>query len=101
MTVAELLARIDSAELTEWMAYSQIEPFGEERADLRAGIVASTTANVWSGKGKSFKPSDFMPKFDAKPARGIEARKRAAQGMKTMAMFVTKMLGGEIKKAGT
>ena len=46
------------------MAYNAIEPFGEERADLRAGIVAATTANVWRGKkDKAFKPTDFMPYY--------------------------------------
>ena len=60
-----MLERIDSRELTEWMAYAQVEPFGEERADLRAGIVASTIANVWRSSGqKVLKPSDFMPKFE-------------------------------------
>ena len=46
MTVAELLSRTTSRELSEWMVYYELEPFGEERADLRAGIVASTVANV-------------------------------------------------------
>ena len=42
-----------------------MEPQGEERADLRAGIVASTVANTNRGKGKkAFEPVDFMPKFD-------------------------------------
>jgi len=62
--VAELLARISSRELAEWMAYFEIDPFGEERADLRAGIVASTVANSQRGRrGTAFKPKDFMPKF--------------------------------------
>ena len=30
MTVTELLAKVDSRELTEWLAYAQIEPFGDE-----------------------------------------------------------------------
>ncbi|MFA5162089.1 MAG: DUF4035 domain-containing protein [Elusimicrobiales bacterium] len=64
MTVGELLGRISSRELTEWQAYYGIEPFGEERADLRAGIIAATGANVFRGKGiKPYKPQDFMPKF--------------------------------------
>lgn len=47
------------------MAYFTIDPFGEERADLRAGIVASTVANANRAKrGKSFRPKDFMPNFD-------------------------------------
>lgn len=61
-TVRELLARCTGAELTEWLAYYSLEPFGEERADLRAGIVASTIARA--NGSKSAKPSDFMPKFE-------------------------------------
>lgn len=51
-------------EYSEWIAYANLEPFGEERADLRAGIVASTVANCAMGrKGPSLKPKDFMPEF--------------------------------------
>mgnify|MGYP003139586721 CR=1 FL=1 len=65
MTVRELLARIDSRELSEWMAYYELNPFGSVRDDLQAGIVASTIANVNRGKNdKSFTPSDFMPYID-------------------------------------
>ena len=48
--------------MTEWQIYEAIEPFGEQRADLRAGIIASTIANVNRGKGqKAFTATDFMP----------------------------------------
>ena len=61
-TVRELLARIDSRELSEWMCFYNLDPFGEVRGDLQAGIVASTIANANSGKGsKTFQPADFMP----------------------------------------
>ena len=64
MTVGELLSRISSRELSEWRAYCGLEPFGEDRADLRAGIVASTVANVFRKSGtKPYKAQDFMPKF--------------------------------------
>jgi hypothetical protein len=57
-----MLAQITSKQLTEWMAFYQIEPFGEERDDLRSGIVASVIANVNRGKNrKPFKPEEFMP----------------------------------------
>ena len=50
------------------MDYYAMEPWGEQRADLRAGIVASTMANLWRSKGEPSKPSDFMPEFgDVKP----------------------------------
>lgn len=61
MTVRELLARIDSLELAEWMAFYGLSPFGDERQDLQAGIVACTIANANSSKGKAFQPIDFMP----------------------------------------
>ena len=65
MTVSELLHRISSRELTEWQAYYGVEPFGEDRADLRAGIVASTVANVFRKSGtQPYKAQDFMPKFE-------------------------------------
>jgi hypothetical protein len=61
-----MLARIPSRLLTEWLAYAQLEPFGEERADLRAGIVAAAVVNVQRGRGApAAKPSEFMPQFDA------------------------------------
>ena len=64
----ELLERCDSREIAEWMAYDSVEPFGEDRADLRAGIIASTIANVnRESKRKAFVPRDFMPDFDSKP----------------------------------
>lgn len=66
MTVGELLAGITSAELTEWMAFAELEPFGEERDDLRAAIVASTVAEVNRNPKKRkqpFTPQDFLPKF--------------------------------------
>ena len=65
MTVAELGERMSSRELSEWMAYSTLEPFGEERADLRSGIVAATIANVHRDPAKSgpIAPSVFMPQF--------------------------------------
>lgn len=66
MTVSQLLATTTSAELVEWMAYYQMEPFGPERGDLQAGIVAATVANVNRDTKKQKKPysaQDFMPKF--------------------------------------
>jgi hypothetical protein len=60
--VRELLARIDSRELAEWMVYYGLDPFGDVRGDLQAGIVASTIANANKGKnGRAFTPADFMP----------------------------------------
>lgn len=58
--------RLTSRELGEWIAYYRLEPWGEERADLRAGIVASTIANVHRNPKKQRQPYEavqFMPDF--------------------------------------
>jgi len=61
MTKKELLSRMDSYEIQEWIEKNKIEPL-EYRADLRAGTICAVIANVFRGKGqKSYKPTDFMP----------------------------------------
>lgn len=66
MPVAELLARITSGELTEWMAYERVTgTLGPERNDFLHAITATTIANANRGKGKApVKVSAFMPKWD-------------------------------------
>ena len=80
-----MLAEMSSAQFAEWMAYSRLEPWGEQRADLRAGIVASTMANVNRGKSrKPYKPHEFMPDFEPvseeEQVARMRARARAALG---------------------
>lgn len=67
------------------MAYYKLEPFGEERADLRMGILASVMANAWRGKGqKPFKPRDFMPTFDThKKPQSIAEQKAILKNLVT------------------
>lgn len=73
---------ISSRELTEWAAFLQLEPHGEERADLRAGIIASTIANANKKKGTSpFKPEDFMPKFEPQEEQTVEQQMAIAKEM--------------------
>ena len=64
-----LLTEMSSLQLAEWLAFFQLEPWGEERADLRAGIIASTIANVNRSpkRKKAYEPKEFMPQFDAEP----------------------------------
>lgn len=70
-----MLAEMSSAQFAEWMAYSALEPWGEERDDLRMAITASTIANGNRGKNqKPFKPQDFMPNFE--PETEEQARDR-------------------------
>jgi len=55
---------VSSHELTEWMAFDTLEPFGSVADNLGHAITASTIANVNRGKNqKAYKVEDFMPKF--------------------------------------
>lgn len=68
MTVGELLQRMSSRELTEWMAFFSLEPWGTEVEDWRAGLIASTIANSYRDpkrRRKPYEPSDFMPRYEA------------------------------------
>lgn len=70
MSVARAQQEIDAPEFAEWLAYYSIEPFGEERGDLRAGIVAAQIANAFRGKNqRPFKAIEFMPLVNRQPKR--------------------------------
>lgn len=56
-----MLDRMSSREFTEWLAYYELEPFGEQRADLRAALIASVIANAHRDpKKKPYKAADFL-----------------------------------------
>ncbi len=64
MTVRRLLSECDSAELTEWQAMYALDPWGEERADMRMGNICATLANINRTKGQAVSgPADWMPDF--------------------------------------
>lgn len=61
MSVARAEREISSREFAEWFALDKlVEPFGDERADLRAGIIASTVANSVGNKTTA---ADFVLEF--------------------------------------
>lgn len=80
MPVRTLLQSMTSAEFAEWMAYDSIDPIGDDRGDLQAGVIASTVASVHRKEGsKPFVPRDFMPLADAWKAPEKVARERSAE----------------------
>lgn len=81
MTVQELLERVSSQELTEWMAFFQLEPWGTEIDDWRAGLIAATIANIMRDrKSRPLNPMDFMPRWDA-PAQAEQSWEEQEQIM--------------------
>lgn len=92
MTVAELGQRMSSAELTEWMAFFGLEPWGTEVEDWRAAMVASVIANVNRDpkKRKSYEPKDFMPRYEAPQVQ--------EQSWEEQARLLALAFGGDIEK---
>ena len=95
-TVRELQLRMTAREFVEWGVYYQLDPWGGERGDLQAAIVASTVANCNRTKGRAYKLTDFMLKF------GRRAKEMTVDSMhaifKVWAKAVNKKAGGpEIK----
>jgi len=67
-TVRELLARLTAAELAEWQAFYRLEPWGDVRADLRAGHIAAMVANVNLRPGaKPLRADEFIFGADQTP----------------------------------
>jgi hypothetical protein len=59
-----LLQQLDSRQLSDWLAFYAIEPFGDERADLRMAINTSMLANInrdANVRKQPFTELDFMP----------------------------------------
>lgn len=62
--IRELQERISAREFAEYIAFWQLEPWGEEREDYRSALICAVLANVWRPKGsRDYRPEDFMPKF--------------------------------------
>lgn len=62
-TKEELLLTMSAKELTDWMAFSTIEPFGDERADLRTASIVQAVYSPHLKKGKSLTLGNCMLKF--------------------------------------
>ena len=71
-------------EFAEWQAYFKLEPFGDTRADLRAGIITSNIVNVLkSQKSKRTTPLDFM--YFLKSKQYVDVRDQVKE---TMELFL-------------
>ena len=84
MTVRQLENSMSARELSEWMAYYAIEPFGEQRDDYRAGLIAATVANCAGAgkKGKALQPTDFIPIYtQPKQVSFIDRKQEQARQM--------------------
>lgn len=62
-TLREYLSSVGSDELALYEALFAVEPFPDQRADLRAAMTACVSANSMRGKGKPAKLRDFLPDY--------------------------------------
>lgn len=96
-TVDELLHRLSSRELAEWLAYFDLgDPWldlqEQQKADLRTGVIGATLANLLGNGKKRYRPSEFSPQWsvegEQKPRQSTDEMKRAA--MRSVAAFKRK-----------
>ena len=98
--VHAMLQDMTWGQLVGWHEYSLIEPFGEERRDLRMGTLAAILVNVNKKRtAKAAVPSDFI--LDFTTAKKVKAAKREPitkpstwQRVKNMAKV---MMGGPVE----
>ena len=60
-SVADCQRWISSKEFTEWMAYFELEPFGDDLFDYQMAQLQALLANINRDpkKGRSYKPQEF------------------------------------------
>ena len=92
MTVRELLARLSSEELAEWMAYSTIDMLPGKADDWRAAMIAATVSNAnRSSESEPANVDQFMPRMPADPEdlEDESALQSSMKHVKLLAYFET------------
>lgn len=82
---------MSAKELLLWRADYSIKPWGDERADLRAGSIVQSNLQPWSKQ--PVKLSDCVLRFKQKAAQTMEE-------MKNILMALTLRMGGKVVKRG-
>ncbi|GGM14340.1 phage tail assembly protein T [Micromonospora yangpuensis] len=89
MTVAEMLSRISSRELTEWQVYEQLYgPLGGERDDRLAALVAHTVANTGRQRRAPYPYDDFLMTW------GSGRREQSTDEMLAIVIGLNRAMGG-------
>lgn len=91
---AAMYDALTAEELTDWEAGYAIDPWGEERADLRNGILCSLTDACHRDKGSPSPPVEYMPYV--KDLRQPDPEQTEEQ-MQEIWKNVVKSMGGKLK----
>jgi len=101
-----MLREISSRQFMEWEAYAAIEPWDEERADARAGMIVKELRHLRGAKRVALK--DCVLKYPEPPAVqspaptkevAADARARAVQQVRSV-MEMLKAVHNQPQKAG-
>lgn len=99
MTVGELSCRVGAWELAEWKVIFGEQPFGVERDNFHAGIIASSIYNVNRKKGTEPIKADLFMVMDSRQHRASNLSS-AIDLLKKIAVPVSqKELKAKIKKS--
>jgi hypothetical protein len=63
-TVEELDASMTTDEFYQWVAFSSLEPWGEERADWRSAHTNALLSSLLGSGKKQVKITDYLLKFE-------------------------------------
>ena len=92
--MGELSRALTEQELTEWIAYYNMEPFGEYRADLRSAQICQILANAHRDSSK--KPTPFTIRDFMLFNRAVVTKKQSADEIRNVMMALVRQ--GERKK---
>lgn len=92
-----MMERMSARLLNEWLAFSELEPFGPLAEAYRAGVCAAAPYNTAFGRSKGakvIKPEDFFPSL-RKPAQ-----KQTPAQLADQLRGATVAMGGTVRKKG-
>lgn len=95
-----MLKEMSFAEFRDWQLFAELEPFGEERSDIRTASIVSTLANVNRDPKKRRQPyqmTDFLLRFGDAPE--IKKPPQTWEQMKNIGMQMAKAYGATFRKA--
>ena len=73
MPVSDMLSRMTSQEITEWMAFANVEPIGDRRADIRNAQLMTILGNAnrdTDAHPEPFSLAEFLHDWWAAPDTG-------------------------------
>ena len=87
-----MLESLTYDEYIQWVAFYNVEPFAEERADLRTAILIASFVKVMGGKAE---PKDFMLDFWGTK----EDKKQTTEEILSKLKTITNLFGEKGKEA--